>query len=61
MNDWWRKKKSKTRKSRKGKEHYTKGDFLLDILFWIPEVLIFPIRLIFWSLRGLWRWVIDVI
>ncbi|GIO25198.1 hypothetical protein J11TS1_37790 [Oceanobacillus sp. J11TS1] len=59
MNDWWNKKKSKTRKSRKNKGDYTKIDFFFDILFWIPEILIFPIRLLFWSLRGVFRWVMD--
>ncbi len=60
MNEWWRKKKSKTRKSRKNKGDYTTRDFLLDIFFWIPEIIIFPIRLLFWSFRGLFRWITEV-
>lgn len=60
MGDWWKKKKSKTRRSRKGKGAYTKTDLFFDILFWIPEVIVFPVRLLFWSFRGVFRWVTDV-
>ncbi len=61
MNDWWEKRKEKTRKNRKNREDYTKSDLLLDILFWIPEIIVFPLRLIFWSIRGLFRWLTDLI
>lgn len=61
MNEWWERRKSKTRKSRKKREDYTKTDFLLDIFFWIPEIIVFPLRLIFWPIRGLFRWIMDLI
>ncbi|MFS0752408.1 hypothetical protein [Oceanobacillus sp. 1P07AA] len=53
MREWWNTKKAKTRKQRKNKEDYTKKDLALDILFWIPEIIVLPIRLIIWMVRGI--------
>ncbi|MDY0407461.1 hypothetical protein [Paracerasibacillus soli] len=53
-------KKEKTRKSKKRDDSYTFWDFILDVLFWIPELILFPFRLIFWSLRGIGRLVSDL-
>ncbi|WP_246187570.1 hypothetical protein [Ornithinibacillus caprae] len=39
----------------KHKENYSILDLIADILIWIPEVLLFPIRLLFWGMRGLGR------
>ncbi|GGA68207.1 hypothetical protein [Ornithinibacillus halotolerans] len=55
MNNWWENKKERTRKHRKHGEKYTFGDFIMDVLFWIPELIILPFRLVFWVFRGLWR------
>ncbi|GLO65427.1 MULTISPECIES: hypothetical protein [Oceanobacillus] len=60
MREWWKTKNAKTRKQRKNKEDYTKKDLVLDILFWIPEIIVLPIRLIIWLVRGIFKW-IDVI
>ncbi|MCT1578492.1 hypothetical protein M3E13_11075 [Oceanobacillus kimchii] len=60
MREWWKTKNAKTRKQRKNKEDYTKKDLVLDILFWIPEITVLPIRLIIWLVRGIFKW-IDVI
>ncbi|MCP3028423.1 hypothetical protein [Halobacillus sp. A5] len=43
------------RKNRKSKEDYTFIDVLLDILFSIPEILIFLIRIIVLLGRGIGR------
>ncbi|BAC12940.1 hypothetical protein ACFQ4N_05215 [Oceanobacillus iheyensis] len=56
MREWWETKKAKTRKQRKDKEDYTKKDLVLDILFWVPDIIILPIRLIIWLIRGIFRW-----
>lgn len=48
------------KEKQKGKGDYTKTDLFFDILFWIPEVIILPIRILFWSFRGVLRWVTDV-
>ncbi|WP_010096929.1 hypothetical protein [Ornithinibacillus scapharcae] len=58
MTEWWKRKKEKTRKHRHG-DRYTFGDFLMDVLFWIPELIILPFRILFWAVRGLWR-IIDI-
>ncbi|HHY73389.1 MAG TPA: hypothetical protein GX497_09200 [Bacillus bacterium] len=55
MKEWWNKKKEKMRKSKKKKGQYTFIDFILDVLFWIPEVLLLPFRMIFWLIRGIGR------
>jgi hypothetical protein len=34
-------------------ERFTVLDFLLELLCWIPEVLIFPFRMVAWLLRGI--------
>ena len=60
MKEWWNKKKEKMRKSKKHNEHYTFGDFLIDVLIWIPELVLLPFRIIFWLLRGLGRLIGDV-
>ncbi|WP_424475076.1 hypothetical protein [Oceanobacillus kimchii] len=60
MREWWKTKNAKTRKQRKNKEDYTKKDLVLDILFWIPEIIVLPIRLIIWLVRVIFKW-IDVI
>lgn len=59
MKEWWDKKKSRTRKSKKSGK-YNALDFLLDAIIWIPELIFFPLRLAFWLLRGLGRFFWDL-
>ncbi|WP_033826797.1 hypothetical protein [Bacillus andreraoultii] len=51
----WRKKREARRKLYKENDRYTLLDFILDVLFWIPEVIVWPFRLLFWLIRGLGR------
>ncbi len=60
MKEWYQRKKSKTRKSRKSSEHYNVWDFFVDALMWLPELIVFPLRLIFWLIRGLIRSIGDI-
>ncbi|MED4399974.1 hypothetical protein ABET41_10410 [Metabacillus fastidiosus] len=60
MKKWWNKKKDKMRKSRKDNDNYTFVDFILDVLFWIPELIILPFRLVFWLIRGVGRFIFDI-
>ncbi|MGG3891767.1 hypothetical protein [Metabacillus fastidiosus] len=60
MKEWWNKKKDKMRKRRKDNGHYTFVDFILDVLFWIPELIILPFRLVFWLIRGVGRFIFDI-
>ncbi|MFG6116098.1 hypothetical protein ACGTN9_13035 [Halobacillus sp. MO56] len=55
MYERWEKKKQKTRKARKNEEAYTFWDGFLDLLFWVPELLIVPVRMIFFALRLIGR------
>ncbi|MGE7984998.1 hypothetical protein [Lysinibacillus fusiformis] len=59
MNEWWQ---SKKRKTRKIKEHnnYSLFELFLDVLFWIPELFLYPFRLVLWLLRGVSRLIADV-
>lgn len=61
MKEWWNKKISKTRKGKKSIDNYTVFDFFLDVIFWIPELILFPLRLIFVMLRGLGRFIEDIL
>jgi len=53
--DWWKKQKEKTRKHRKIDDRYTVGDFLIDVLFWLPELIVIPFRIALWGVRAIWR------
>ncbi|WP_456276288.1 hypothetical protein [Bacillus sp. AK128] len=57
MKNWWNKKKEARRRRRGHKDprEYTAGDFVLDTLLWVPELLFLPFRIIFWIVRGLGR------
>ncbi|MGP4072612.1 hypothetical protein ACTWQB_08675 [Piscibacillus sp. B03] len=59
MKDWWERKKKKSRKHKKGREQYTFLDFILDIILWLPEVILLPLRMIFWLFRGITRNIFD--
>jgi hypothetical protein len=53
MKKWRKKMKEKRTRRRSQGEHFSLVDFLLEVLIWIPEILIFPFRLVFWLFRGL--------
>jgi hypothetical protein len=60
MKEWWQGKKKRSRKSKKSNGDYTFFDFIFDVLFWIPELIFLPFRLIFWLFRGVGRFIGDV-
>ncbi len=60
MGNRWEEKKKKTRKYKKGNHEYTKWDMFFDILFWIPEVLIWPVRLLFLLFRAIGKFLGDI-
>ena len=60
MKEWWQRKKNKSRKAKKSNGDYTLFDFIFDVLFWIPELIFLPFRLIFWLLRGIGRFIWDI-
>ncbi|MEK5233381.1 hypothetical protein MHB42_16875 [Lysinibacillus sp. FSL K6-0232] len=55
MKEWWQRRKNKTRKSKKNASDSTFFDFVFDVLFWLPELIFLPFRIIFWLLRALGR------
>lgn len=60
MKEWLDDKKKRTRKHRKKNDRYTIGDFLVDVLLWLPEIIIFPIRLLFWLFRFAGRFIKEL-
>ncbi|MCF6138990.1 hypothetical protein [Pseudalkalibacillus berkeleyi] len=60
MKEWWNRKKARTRKARKGKGRYTFSDLLVDVMFWIPELILLPLRISYWMLRGLGRLIGEI-
>lgn len=45
------------KKRRRDNELYSIADFFFDLLFWIPELLFLPFRLLFYGARGIIRWI----
>lgn len=60
MEKWWHRKKAKNRKSKKRSDHYTFVDFLVDVLFSIPELILLPFRIIFWLVRGVGKMIQNI-
>ncbi|SFJ25136.1 hypothetical protein SAMN04487936_101446 [Halobacillus dabanensis] len=55
MKGWRRSKRKIFKHQSRREEKYKFFDLVIEILFWIPEILIFPFRLLFWMLRGIGR------
>lgn len=55
MSERWENKKEVRKERRKYSDHYTFGDFVFDVFFWIPELLLLPFRMGFWLVRGVGR------
>ncbi|WP_243458299.1 hypothetical protein [Sporosarcina sp. Te-1] len=45
---------------REKNERYRFVDFLVDLLFFVPELLFLPIRLLVWMVRPIVRLVTDI-
>jgi hypothetical protein len=53
----WRQKLREKRKRRAHGERFSVWDFLLELLCWVPEVFIFPFRIVYWLLRGIGKFI----
>jgi hypothetical protein len=60
MKKWRKRMREKRQRKRDRGEHYSTVDVLLELLFWIPEALFFPFRMVFWLLRGIGKLIGDV-
>lgn len=60
MQEWWQRKKAKTRKRKKQNNDYTFFDVIFDVLFWLPELILLPFRLLFWLVRGFGRLIANI-
>ncbi|MEH7884237.1 hypothetical protein V7654_07910 [Bacillus sp. JJ1609] len=52
-------KRAEKRRKKKQEDMYGFWDFISDVLFWIPELIILPFRLLFLLFRFLVRSVFD--
>ncbi|MEH7444491.1 hypothetical protein V7201_19435, partial [Bacillus sp. JJ1122] len=52
-------KRAEKRRMKKQEKNYGLWDFVSDVLFWIPELIILPFRLLFLLFRFLVRSVFD--
>jgi hypothetical protein len=59
MNNWRKEKKGKVNR-KKDNHPYSFVDFLLDVLFSIPELILFPLRMMWWLVRGLGRMISNL-
>ncbi|MBB4826168.1 hypothetical protein HNO89_003405 [Sporosarcina luteola] len=48
------------KEKRENNERYRFVDFLMDLLFFVPELLFLPIRLLVWLARPIIRLVSDI-
>jgi hypothetical protein len=60
MKKWRKRMKEKRQRKRDRGEHYSTVDGLLELLFWVPEILFFPFRVVFWLFRGIGKLLGDV-
>jgi hypothetical protein len=60
MKKWRKRMKEKRQRKRDRGEHYSTADVLLELLFWVPEILFFPFRVVFWLFRGIGKLLGDV-
>ncbi|MGY0693387.1 hypothetical protein ACW2QC_11425 [Virgibacillus sp. FSP13] len=53
----WREKRKERKRTRSGKSNfwYELLDLLIDISLWVPELVLFPLRVIYWFVRGFSR------
>lgn len=51
--------RAEKRRKKKDEGSYTFWDFIFDALFWIPELIILPFRLVFYLFRFLARSIFD--
>jgi hypothetical protein len=52
-------KRSEKRRKKKQDGSYTFWDVVFDVLFWVPELIILPFRLVFYLFRFLARSIFD--
>lgn len=52
MRSQWKKKRQELKEKRKNEKDYTFWDIFLEILFWFPEIFIWPFRILLWLIRG---------
>ncbi|OAT80929.1 hypothetical protein A6P54_13085 [Bacillus sp. MKU004] len=60
MKKWRERRKVNRQRKRKHVERFSIMDFLFELLFWIPELLLFPFRLVFWLFRGVGKLIGEV-
>ncbi|WP_162990380.1 hypothetical protein [Mesobacillus foraminis] len=52
-------KRAEKRRKKKQEGTYNFWDLLFEVIFWIPELILLPFRLLFWLVRFLGRSIFD--
>ncbi|WP_186579416.1 hypothetical protein [Aquibacillus kalidii] len=60
MGKWREKRKARKQRRKNHHEGYSLLDGILDILFWIPEILLVPFRILYWLFRGIGKWIENI-
>ncbi|WP_406944345.1 hypothetical protein ACJA3J_13535 [Halobacillus sp. SY10] len=55
MRQWLKSKREALKRRRQNADKSSIFDFLFELLLWLPELIIFPIRMVVWLLKGLGR------
>ncbi|WP_147299263.1 hypothetical protein [Halobacillus trueperi] len=55
MRQWLKSKREVLKRSRQNADKSSIFDFLFELLLWLPELIIFPIRMVVWLLKGIAR------
>ncbi|REJ10470.1 hypothetical protein DYE48_03020 [Halobacillus trueperi] len=55
VRQWLKSKREVLKRSRQNADKSSIFDFLFELLLWLPELIIFPIRMVVWLLKGIAR------
>ncbi|MGR9049487.1 hypothetical protein ACQ4XT_12760 [Halobacillus faecis] len=55
MSQWLKSKKQVLKRRRQESEKFNVLEVLFELLLWLPELILFPIRVAIWLLKGLGR------
>ncbi|MEC3885324.1 hypothetical protein VKA52_16430 [Halobacillus sp. HZG1] len=55
MRQWLKSKQEVLKRRRQNTERSSVFDVLFELVLWLPELIIFPIRMVIWLIKGIGR------
>ncbi|MYL72318.1 hypothetical protein GLW00_15845 [Halobacillus litoralis] len=55
MRQWLKSKQEVLKQRRQNTERSSVFDVLFELVLWLPELIIFPIRMVIWLIKGIGR------